>query len=541
MYQNLPSELPSTAQSRGNGNEFQRAHEPLQTLADACYDARSTAQTPSEAPLNPVSPMITGIQEPTLPEYGLEVSQTLAESSTQYLEYGVSPGTDVSNVSVREPLSWFELLVEDATNAHSQSHFSPPQRSRPEPTSSGPAVSQTQLILPRNEREKESFEAAAFQDHSNNIPTRRSFIPSTERPDPGLPDEESSWNLPEPIQLTVEERHLFKHFVLYLSSWLDLFDPFTHFSTVVPRLAMRNMGLMKALLALSSRHLSLWDSHLDATTSGPNQRESDIVTKAGPSVSLIKGNTAAEYYHQTLHYLQKAMHYQSYTRSLELLTTTLLISTYEMIDGSNQGWERHLKGVFWIQRSQDNHGESGGLKQAVWWAWLRQDLFAAFRERRRVFSFWRARKPLLTLNSYEIASRAIFLLSQAVNYCSKEESDVEDIQNRITRGNELMRFLHEWRQQLPLEFDPLPETCGGGIFPPIWVHPPSFACALQMYSLAKILVVVHRPSIGGLYDYRSNQKILNESLAMICGVSKTIADHDTASSLIASQCLFAGK
>ena len=47
-----------------------------------------------------------------------------------------------------------------------------------------------------------------------------------------------------------------------------------------------------------------------------------------------------------------------------------------MIDGFGKGWERHLKGAFWIQRSREINGESGGLEQAVWWAWLRQDVWA---------------------------------------------------------------------------------------------------------------------------------------------------------------------
>lgn len=62
------------------------------------------------------------------------------------------------------------------------------------------------------------------------------------------------------------------------------------------------------------------------------------------------------------------MRYTTYKNSLELLATVLVVSTYEMIDGAGQGnWERHLKGVFWIQRSRDINGESGGLQQAVWW------------------------------------------------------------------------------------------------------------------------------------------------------------------------------
>uniref|UniRef100_A0A0D2XKM4 Uncharacterized protein n=1 Tax=Fusarium oxysporum (strain Fo5176) TaxID=660025 RepID=A0A0D2XKM4_FUSOF len=86
----------------------------------------------------------------------------------------------------------------------------------------------------------------------------------------------------------------------------------------------------------------------------------------------------------------EALAYTSYTKSEELLATAIVISSYEMLDESDGrgNWQRHLKGVFWIQRSQDVNGGSGGLRQAVWWAWLRQDIWAAFREKRPCLSFW---------------------------------------------------------------------------------------------------------------------------------------------------------
>ena len=113
---------------------------------------------------------------------------------------------------------------------------------------------------------------------------------------------------------------------------------------------MRNIGLMKAILALSARHISLNPGIIPEQTHDRND--------------------ALQYYNETLHYLSKAMQYDTYKTSLELLATALIVSTYEMLDGSGRDWERHLQGVFWIQRSQVIHGDSKGLKQAVWWAWL---------------------------------------------------------------------------------------------------------------------------------------------------------------------------
>ena len=126
---------------------------------------------------------------------------------------------------------------------------------------------------------------------------------------------------------------------------------------------MRNAGLLNAILALSFRHLAL----------NPGLDDQNITSKP---------EEALQYYYQTLHYVGRAMQSSAYKISLELLSTALIISTYEMLDNSTDDWERHLEGVFLIQRSQTIHGETGGLKSAVWWAWLCQDIWAAFREKR---------------------------------------------------------------------------------------------------------------------------------------------------------------
>jgi len=95
------------------------------------------------------------------------------------------------------------------------------------------------------------------------------------------------------------------------------------FSTYIPQLALHNPGLMKAILAVGARHLSI---------------------KPLPSGKVSTDRTVAvQYYYETLQYLQLAMRFTSYKNSFELLATTLVVSMYEMIDGAGKGWERHLK------------------------------------------------------------------------------------------------------------------------------------------------------------------------------------------------------
>jgi hypothetical protein len=222
---------------------------------------------------------------------------------------------------------------------------------------------------------------------------------------------------------------------------------------------------LNAILALSARHLAL-----KATTSGAYE-------------SSFYGDPV-QYYYKTLHYIQKAMQYDTYTTSLELLSTALIVSTYEMLDGSNKDWERHLKGVFWIQRSQVIHGDSKGLRSAVWWAWLCQDVWAAFCEKRKPFTFWKPVRTFEALDPHELASRSVYLFAQVVGYCSHGaiEDDRDDLLSRAAKARDLLEKLEEWRTYLTIEFEPMllrehlspSQFTMQDAFEPVWIHPPAF-------------------------------------------------------------------
>lgn len=278
---------------------------------------------------------------------------------------------------------------------------------------------------------------------------------------------------------------------------------------------MRNLGLMKAILALTSRHAIARTQSEAADVSVPVQ-----------------------YYYETLHYVQEALQYTSYTRSQELLATVIIISTYEMLDESNSNWKRHLKGVFWIQRSQEVHGASGGLRQAVWWAWLRQDLWAAFREKRACFSFWKPLKDLPELSQDELADRAVYFLSQCVNYCANNEANAVPVTDRIQRGEALLAALERWRTFLGPSYRPLPSPAAsaGATFKPIWIHPPRYAVALQIYNFAKILITLHRPAVAGFQGYMQTQRVLSDAVDVICGIAMEL--NDEGCQILSAQCLF---
>lgn len=330
--------------------------------------------------------------------------------------------------------------------------------------------------------------------------------------------EESLWQLASPLALKQDEERMFRTFVTHISKWMDLFDPYRHFSALVPRLALHNIGLLNAILALAYRHNSL--------SNQPSFARED----------------ALQYYHETLQYVRKALQYTSYHTSLELLATTLIISAYEMLDGSSRDWERHLQGVFWIQRSQVIHGDSGGLRAAVWWAWLCQDIWAAFRDNRKVFTFWKPQRTLAELHPVHLAARSVFILGRVMNYCAQGELEESagSILSKMETARELTMMLDEWQSLLTPEFLPLPHSqqAATSIFRPLWIYPPVYAVSVQVHHASRILVLLHQPSLGGINARMKHQSSLDAHVETICGIALLLSDY--ASSTLTSQCLFIG-
>ncbi|KAL5339456.1 fungal-specific transcription factor domain-containing protein [Aspergillus crustosus] len=450
------------------------------------------------------SPLLNG---PSAVHY----SSDIPHSVTTSIE---SPGPTVNAATVR----WFDLLANDAVRESPQvsgviGGYGPDAIEEADLSQITPLQRATRIV-DRTHLEVDGGLQAGLGTVQPDISSH--VIESPAR----LPYEERLWQAQEPIQLLPREYALFENFVHRVSPWIDLFDPTNKFSTFVPHLAMRNAGLLNAILALSSRHLS--------------------INPELPSFDQPHREMSLQYYYQTLHYVQKAMQYSSYKTSLELLATTLIISTYEMLDDSSQDWQRHLEGVFLIQRSQVIHGDSGALKGAVWWAWLCQDVWAAFRERRKTLTFWVPKKTYADLSPAEIAARSVFVLSKVINYCSREECLLAEIniQARVNRAKHLRNMLDEWWSYLTVEFSPLPAMTpsNSATFRPIWIRTPAFAVAVQLHCVAHILICSHEPCLGGLDQHLERQARIRQGVEIICGIAMTLKDD--ASSLISSECLF---
>lgn len=416
------------------------------------------------------------------------------------------------------PFEWYDLLAEDAIN-NIQKHN----------------LGLADISLSR--RQSPVMDADAdidpqLQPEEPNRPPDAAFEP---------------WKSPDTISLNDDEIGLFHHYINVLGPILDLLDPLKHFSNKVPKLAVHNVGLLKSLLAVAARHMAQVSE-----TPMPQQAFSVQTPVSHSSLqepTPLKNpflEVATQYYHETLHYLSQNLLYPSYTKSAEIIATAILISTYEMFDASgiysDGGWERHLRGIFWIQRSQDNNGETkDGLRRAAWWMWLRQDIWVAFRESRRVLTIWRPTKRLVDLTPDELALRIIYICARCVDFAANEKHYEMSI--RIDQGDKLLRALEDWYRILPSSFQPIyahsaPQS---GLFAPIWIHPPSYAAAIQMFHFARIVVLINQPSLGGMSEFSRRQRLLDESVETICGIAMMHQGNDLPSAFVNYQALYAGE
>jgi hypothetical protein len=205
--------------------------------------------------------------------------------------------------------------------------------------------------------------------------------------------------------------------------------------------------------------------------------------------------------------------------------------------------------------SQENNAESpNGLRRAVWFAWLRQDVWAAFQAGRPAMTIFRPRKRLSELTSDELAARIIFISAKAVQFAANNTGD--DVTTRIARGKALLKMLEDWKQMLPITYAPIEcslsqgtnltrldmdqQQCPETIFRPIWIHPQSYAAAIQTFHFSRIVVLLHETTTNGPAAYRMKENMLSESMHEICGIALAEQSQNLASIQCSLQALFAG-
>ncbi|KAF2649407.1 hypothetical protein K491DRAFT_668935 [Lophiostoma macrostomum CBS 122681] len=436
------------------------------------------------------------------------------------------------------PFEWFDLLAQDAITTITNIQ---------ETSNQAPRWNLDKFSLSRRQTPRQSPTPQLEQHMQSDNPSPNDIQTPASEP----------WNTAARITLSPEDKVFFEHFVTVVGPILDLFDPEKHFANIVPHLALHNIGLMKSLLAVGACHMALEhpaDHELGFSATLPP--DTPTSSSSIPNGLLGTSRMADQYYYETLHWLAQNMLYPSYTSSHEILATAIMISTYEMLGSFkhsvNDNWGRHLRGAFWIQRNQDNDGETNdGLRRAVWWAWVRQDIWAALRENRPAMTIWQPKKALSQLTADELSTRIVYIAAKCIQFAATAKEN--DISGYIDAGERLMLMLEQWKQILPSSFEPIPLAASQSAstpassnsdvatqFQPIWIHPPSHAAAIQMYHFSRIIVLLNQPSTGGLSKYQLRGKMLRESMSTICGIAIAPQSQNLPSAFVDFQAVYAG-
>ncbi|CAN9144348.1 unnamed protein product [Alternaria alternata] len=410
-----------------------------------------------------------------------------------------SPSTVINSLPSPNsaPLAYYDLLAEDAINNIDKYNLN--------------------VDLDRNNLSRQSSPVA-------DTPGSGPQLHSSQQALEAESSAHEQWNSTNPIPMSDDELVLFQHYIAVIGPILDLNDPSRQFTETVPSLAVHNVGLMKSLLAVSARHMALLNEpqicRLNIQDPSPDGDDGRMRNLQSP---LLQAGT--QYYYETLQYLSKNLFYPSYNRSREIISTSILISTYEMWDSegqySNGAWERHCV-VYSGYRGAKTTTESpktyfGELPR---WQWIRQDTWVAFREGRRVLTIWRPTKRLMDLSPDELALRIVYICGRCVDFAANEKK--YDLNTRIDQAGKLLQALEDWHRALPVSFHPIhrgPPPGPGAMFAPIWIHPPSYAAAVQTFHFARIIVLINQPSMGGVDEFRIRQRSLDESVDMICGIA----------------------
>lgn len=247
-----------------------------------------------------------------------------------------------------------------------------------------------------------------------------------------------------PKLLSSEEAFLLRHYMVALAPSLEVCDPGRHFSTVVPELATTSKLLLHAILAVSAHHLS---------------RTADF----DPSV--------AEDYHETCVELLIPILDDSVAVADEVVAATVLLRFYEQMSSAVIGFdqEAHLSGASAFMNSESTCATAGGLREASFWLFLRQDIDVALSQQRLLKLDLEAFSAGLDLQSpacdYTWANRIVWIAAEVLTFLFGSRKSQAKL-------SELVEKTESWMNSKPASFRPLYVSEERGVFPEIYYTRP---------------------------------------------------------------------
>jgi hypothetical protein len=307
-----------------------------------------------------------------------------------------------------------------------------------------------------------------------------------------------------PMVLLDRDAFLMQHFTQKLAPWMDCCDPARHFAQEVPRRALYTNVLLYAVLALSSRHLSLTDGGDTVEASFYHGRCMELMT-------FLLSNPATFY-------------------DDNLVATLVCMRTYEELDEKADNFI-HLQGIGRLLHAVPTFAHSGGLAEAASWQALRQDIYVAVRNETQ---------PSFDLDTYNTTQAFEFRDDSS---CAKAITLIFGRLLRLTYSptqpmpldawRELEHHVELWNTQRSRIFRPLfmkdANVNENQPFPIIRLINPAQVVALQYRSACIVLLRQHRlrdhavGSFEAVKERRIAERELIAALGNVIGLAESNA------------------
>ncbi|KAI9929398.1 hypothetical protein MW887_000868 [Aspergillus wentii] len=274
------------------------------------------------------------------------------------------------------------------------------------------------------------------------------------------------------------------------------------------------------------------------------------MTRAPQSSSPMLEHSPIFYYRQALQEMSHFLIEPRYSGSDELLASSIILSTYEILDVAGESFGSHLKGVASLIRSHRINGDETGIRGATYWTWYRHEVWVAFQARRQMFldeEYWRPKAvdTFEGISIRDIANRVLFLFGQCITYCitsTKRQSTEDWTGAQQRRAKELGDLLEDWKMKLPRSMatccmEQPSKNMEEYQLPSVWFAYPESAVSHQLYHTSKILLTLHRPSTSDTaHDPFHTRRELEKSRREVFMVANSKI-HETWG-LISTQCLY---
>ncbi|OKO94335.1 hypothetical protein PENSUB_11602 [Penicillium subrubescens] len=277
------------------------------------------------------------------------------------------------------------------------------------------------------------------------------------------------------------EAYLIRSYIQKIAAVADICDPQSHFSTEVPRRALDEPMLLKALLALAARHDAILTNHNDCE--------------------------ASTFHGECLQLLIVALNQPEESYDDNLLITVVVLRFYEELERTTDR-KCHLLGSNRLLNLMSRSASSGGLGEAVSWQFLRQAIYSSIAQY----------EPIqLDLRNYErssvfhrdddaaLANAIIFFCACIVKLCCSVPGYAIDRKD----WQHLADCVEEWHSNKPRSWQPLryqpPNLSADQPFPELWIMSPPAVVGLQYYHASRIFLTLSDAPSQRMTDFEMSQ------------------------------------